>query len=235
MRKSYFTAIHLLQKGMGIRKMKYGLMPQAMWLCFRKSFARELYRMSKDDPMEVMAKAQKRYRKIIVPIPEIEKGDPFLVNILSAAMLAAVYLELSEEPHLDQVTDFYHHAMTNNIVMKCYLKRTNHYTKRAQSKLAQQAKESARRVKGNPYTWRFRFEAGPDINSYSAIFTSCGIMNLLLSLDISDICPAMCTYDYDMAKLGGSEFTRQHTLAGEDLCCDCHWRKQPKESAHYKG
>ena len=206
--------------------MKNGLMPQAMWLCFRGSFAREVHRMSKEEPRIVMAKARKRYQKVLMTIPEFETGDPFLTNILSAAMLASVYLELTEKPNLEQVTDFYHHAMTNNIIMRCYLKRGSKYTAKAQAKLKRQGEESARRSGLNSYTWCFRYEAGKDINSYSAIFTYCGILHLLKTLDIPEICPAMCTYDYDMADLGGSTFIRNHTLAGGGPCCDCHWTRK---------
>ena len=140
--------------------MKNGLMPQAMWLCFRGSFAREVHRMSKEEPRIVMAKARKRYQKVLMTIPEFETGDPFLTNILSAAMLASVYLELTEKPNLEQVTDFHHHAMTNNIIMRCYLKRGSKYTAKAQAKLKRQGEESARRSGSNPYTWCFRYEAG---------------------------------------------------------------------------
>ncbi len=38
--------------------------------------------------------------------------------------------------------------------------------------------------------------------------------------------PAMCTYDYEMAELGGIVFTRKYTLAGGGPCCDCHYRKK---------
>ena len=179
--------------------MKNGLMPQAMWRCFQGSFMREMYRMSKENPRKVMAKARKCYQNILVDIPEFEKGDPFLTNILSAAMLASVYLELEEKPNLEQVTDFYHHAMTNNMIMKCFLKLG---------------------------TWCFRYETGRNINCYSAIFTHCGILYLLKLLDIPEICPAMCTYDYDMAELSGSTFIRKFTLAGGEPCCDCHWTRK---------
>ena len=206
--------------------MKIGLMPQTMWLCFRSSFARELNRMSKDNPREVMAKARKRYKEIITTIPEFEKGDPLLINILSAAMLSSVYLELAEKPNLEQVTDFYHHAMTNNKVMKWFLKRGSKYTPKAQEKLKRQGEESVRRSEKNPYTWCFRYEAGTNINNYSAVFTYCGILHLLQVLNIPEICPAMCTYDYDMAELSGSKFTRKYTLASGGPCCDCHWMKK---------
>lgn len=50
-----------------------------------------------------MHKAAKRYREIFAPIPEFEKGDRFLINILSASMLAAVYLKVPEKPDIRQV------------------------------------------------------------------------------------------------------------------------------------
>lgn len=206
--------------------MKYGFLPKGMWLVFRGSFQRELYRMSNADAKSALQRAGKRYREILKPIPDFEKGDRFLMNILSAAMLAAVYLELPEKPDLKRVEDFYHHAMTDNAVMKLFLKKSNKYTSKGQEKLAQQAADSEGRLARNPYTWQFTYEAGPDVNSYSAIFTACGIKYLFETLGISEITPAMCTYDYDMAELGGSIFTREYTLAGGGHCCDCHYRNK---------
>lgn len=205
--------------------MKYGFLPRAMWLCFRGSFGRELYRMSNADRKTVMSRAAKRYSEILAPVPEFEKDDRFLINILSAAMLAAVYLSLPEKPSVKQVENFYHHAMTDNAMMKLFLKKGGNYTEKAQAKLAWQASDSAGRAAKNPYTWAFTFEPGEDINSYSAIFTSCGIKHLFETLEISEITPAMCTYDYDMAEVSGSIFTREYTLAGGGPCCDCHYRK----------
>lgn len=206
--------------------MKYAFLPRAMWMIFRGSFQRELHRMSNADAKSTIDRAGKRYREILAPIPEFEKGDRFLFNILSASMLAAVYLELPEKPCLKQVEDFYHHAMTDNAVMKKFMKKKNSYTEKGQAKLAQQAADSAGRLARNPYTWQFTYEPGPDINSYSAIFTACGIKYLFETLGISEITPAMCTYDYDMAELGGSIFTREHTLAEGGPCCDCHYCKR---------
>lgn len=206
--------------------MKYSFMPRAMWAIFRSSFEQELYRMSNADAPVIIYGAGKRYREILEPIPEFEKGDRFLVNILSAAMLAAVYLELPEKPELKKVEDFYHHAMTENPVMKLFLKKSNSYTPEGQAKLARQAADSAGRLARNPYTWKFTYEPGPDINSYSAIFTACGIKHLFDTLGISEITPAMCTYDYEMAEVGGSIFTREYTLTGGGHCCDCHYRKR---------
>lgn len=206
--------------------MKYTFLPKAMWAIFRPTFERELHRMSDADTRSVMKQAALRYRKILEPIPEFEKGDRFLINILSASMLAAVYLELPEKPDVRKVEDFYHHAMTDNAVMKLAMKKGGSYTEKKQAKLAQQAADSLGRYARNPYTWQFTYEPGPDINSYCSRFTTCGIKYLFEILGISEITPAMCTYDYDMAELAGSIFTREHTLAGGGPCCDCHYRKK---------
>ena len=210
--------------------MKYGFMPKAMWAIFSPTFERELYRMSSADAKTVMRRAAQRYQQILAPIPAFEKGDRFLVNILSGSMLAAVYLELPEKPTLKQVEDFYHHAMTDNPVMKLFLKKKSSYTAKAQAKLAQQAKDSADRAERNPYTWRFTYEPGTDINHYCCRFTTCGLKYLMETLGIAEIIPAMCTYDYDMAELAGSIFTREYTLAAGGPCCDCHYRKREKQN-----
>lgn len=206
--------------------MKNGFLPRAMWAVFCPSFERELHRMSNADAKSTMKQAAVRYRKILQPIPEFEKGDRFLINILSASMLAAVYLELPEKPDIKQVEDFYHHAMTDNAVMKLFLKKGGSYTEKGQRKLARQARDSVVLAAKNPYTWQFAYEPGPDLNSYCARFTTCGILYLFETLGISDIVPAMCTYDYDMAELSGSIFTREQTLACGGSCCDCHYRNK---------
>lgn len=206
--------------------MKYGFMQSAMWLAYRGSFRRELYRMTDADAAELMERAKKRYREILAPLPDFDREDPFLVNILSAAMLAAVYLELPQKPSLQQVGDYYHHAMNDNAATKLAMKNSGKYTEKAQAKLRRQAEASARLNSENPYTWTFRYEPGKDINSYSAIFTTCGIKRLCETLGIAEIMPALCNYDYDMAELSGSKFTRKYTLAGGGPYCDGLYEKR---------
>jgi hypothetical protein len=204
--------------------MKYGFLPRAMWAIFRCSFQRQLPLITKSAPVPLMRRVKNTYREILQPIPDFDKDDRFLVNILSAAMLAAAYLNLPEKPRLEAVTSYYHRAMTENTIMKAFLKKSDHYNSKMQAKFAHQAEASQSR--SNPYTWRFRYEAGPSRNSYSAYFDTCGILYLFQKLGISEITPAMCTYDYDMAEMGGSIFTRQHTLAQGCHCCDCHYQKR---------
>ena len=204
--------------------MKYGFLPRGMWAAFGGSFQRQLPLITNAPPAEIMRRAKREYRAILADIPEFDRGDRFLVNILSAAMLAAVYLNLPEKSELPAMTKYYGSAMTENAVMGYFLKKQDHYTSKAQSQLARQAEKS--QTRNNPYSWKFRYEAGPDITSYSAYFDTCGILYLLQKLGIPEVVPAMCAYDYDMAALGGSKFTREQTLAGGGACCDCHYRKK---------
>lgn len=203
--------------------MKYGFLPRVMWFAFYGSFKKQLYIITVDDPKIVMKKSKAVYKRILKNISKFNKDDRFIVNILNAAMLASIYLSLKEKPSLDDITMYYHKAMNENMMMRYFLKKQNNYSAKAQAKLAQQAKAS--QTQTNPYTWKFRYEAGPDINSFSTYFDTCGICYLFQKLGISEITPAMCTYDYDMARLGGSVFTRQYTLAEGGLFCDCHYKK----------
>lgn len=146
--------------------MKYSFLPRMMWCVFQGTFTVQLRKLTTVPPKVIMRGAQKRYRGILASIPEFERNDPFFINLLSAAMLAAIYLELPEKPSLEQITAYYHRAMTGNSTMRLYLHHRNSYT------------------------------------------------------------PAMCTYDYDMAELSGSVFSRHYTLANGGPYCDCHYQKR---------
>ncbi len=203
--------------------MKYGFLPRIMWLISYNSFQKQLYLFSIDKPKLVMKKAKTSYRTILGETTEFDEGDRFITNILSAAILAAVYQNLKEKPKLDDVTTYYHKAMTESTVMKFFLKNQNLFSEKTQANLALQAEASQTRA--NPYTWKFRYEAGPNINSFSTYFDTCGICYLFHKLGIPEIIAAMCVYDYAMGKLAGAVFTRQNTLEKGGACCDCHYQK----------
>lgn len=204
--------------------MRYGIMPKLMWQVFAPSFKRALPLITEQAASALMKNARAAYRHILSGIPEFDKDDRFLMNILSAAMLVAVLKQLGSKPSLEQVTAYYHKAMNENAVMKLFLRKSNNYNEKAQSKLAQQALASQRC--DNPYSWKFTYEAGRDINSYTTIFSTCGICHLFEVQGLNEYIPAMCNYDYDMAAGSGTIFTRQYTLAGGGPCCDCHYQKQ---------
>ncbi len=205
--------------------MKYGLKPWLMYTAFKGSFRKQVALLPEEDASRVMSKARQTYKDILSAIPEFDSDDRFIINILSAALLAAVYMNLHKKPGLAAVTQLYHNGMTN-AVMRLFLKAANNYTPKAQQKLKEQATASQRKT--NPYSWRFEYQPGSEINEYSAVFSTCGIKRLFDELGISEITPAMCSYDYVMADLAGSIFTREFTLAAGGPCCDCHYRKKPK-------
>lgn len=47
-------------------------------------------------------------------------------------------------------------------------------------------------------------------------------------LNLEEYIPAMCAFDYDMAKLNNTEFSRQYTLASGGPYCDCHYKHNGK-------
>ena len=72
--------------------MKYVPMQTGMWAVFAGSFRKNLEAVFDLDPKTagaVTAAAKKQYRRILRELPDFEKGDRFLMNIVSCAMLAA--------------------------------------------------------------------------------------------------------------------------------------------------
>lgn len=202
--------------------MKMGLLPRGMWMLFQGSFAKRLPLLGVPMPDHLMEKAKTRYREIIGSMEPFGENDALEMNILSAAMLAAVYLTLPEKPEVKAVERYYAAAM-DNAVMRLFLKRSNNYTAKYQSNLAASAQRSRRST--NLYSWRFVYTPGPTLDSFDAVFDHCGICHLFTKLGMKDIVPAMCAYDYTMAEKTGTVFTRQYTLAGGGPYCDCHYQK----------
>lgn len=203
--------------------MKMRLMPRTMWIVFKPSFQKQLSVFGASDPQKVMSNAKVKYQEIVSGIPPFEENDVLLITLLNAATLAAIYLSLDERPSPEQVTRYYDAAMSDSFVMRTFLKSSKYYSKSYQRSLARQAQRSQNST--NPYSWKFRFVAGPSLDCFDAIFDQCGICKLFLKLGISEITPAMCAYDYGMAKWTKTEFSRQYTLASGGAVCDCHYRK----------
>lgn len=204
--------------------MQYGFMPRLMWAAFAPGFKAALPMITDDDAERTMRAAKARYQSILAKVNEFDRDDRFLVNILSGAMLAAVYIGLSQKPDVDTLGQYYEKAM-DTAVMRRFLAHKKYYTVKAQAKLKQSAERSRTRTP-NPYSWVYDYTPGPDINSYTATFYTCGLCHLLKSLGVEEITPAMCRYDYVMAEKSNTVFTREYTLASGGPYCDCHYKKR---------
>ena len=202
--------------------MKYGFLPKLMWAGYKVTFKKELsLTLHEENPAEVMKKAHKKYKEILSDVDEFEKGDRFIINILSCAMLSSVLLSVEKEYLLEDVRVYYKNAMCKNILTKKASKSSKSYTAKGREKLKRQAKRSEKNT--NPYSWKFTVEDGKTINQYTATFYTCGICYLMTKLGLKKYIPAMCKLDYDMAALNNTEFTREYTLAGGGDYCDCHY------------
>lgn len=233
--------------------MKYGIIQYGMWAVFQHSFQEHLIILNITDnkiKKEIMKKAKWKYREIISEIEQFGENDVLLMNILSAALFAAIYLCLPPEyrfsplenqlfyPETENceslvsgkitmrdLSDFYENSMNDNLVMKWYLKRScfsDDYLKK-QKEQAEKSQKSQ-----NPYSWRYTFHLAESGQHFDAIFTHCGIWYLMNKLGIPEITPAMCRYDYGMTKYSDVIFTRKGTLAGGAETCDCHYNQKMK-------
>lgn len=95
-----------------------------MWTGFKGTFRKQLSKsFDERNPAEVMKNARKKYRKILSGVDEFEKGDRFLMNILSCAMLSTVLLSTEKKYSLEEVRVYYRRAMCGNFLMKAAAKK----------------------------------------------------------------------------------------------------------------
>lgn len=205
--------------------MKYSLMPKMMWFFYKKTFKKYLIEDLGEDP-QIMKKAHLKYKEIVLSVDEFEKGDRFITNILSCAMLSAVILNLKNKHSVEEIRKYYRDAICNNKMTKMATSKSKSYTIEGREKLKAQAKMSE--TNSNPYSWRFEVVDGENINKYTAIFYSCGICYLMNKLGLNEYIPAMCSLDYDMASMNNTKFERKYTLVSGGDYCDCHYDHQVK-------
>mgnify|MGYP002707277250 CR=1 FL=1 len=215
--------------------MKYDLLQKMMWSGYKSTFKKHLsVTLKETDPNAVMKAAYKKYKEILLDVDEFDRSDRFIFNILSCAMLASILLTLKNKCSIEEVRAYYRGAMCDNFLTKAVSKKGMSYTVKGRELLKKQAEKSKALAAKNPYTWRFAIEDGKTINQYTATFYTCGICYLMTKLGLKEYIPAMCTLDYDMALLGNTEFTREHTLAGEGKYCDCHYNHKGKCTGNLK-
>lgn len=204
-------------------------MPAGMWLLFAGSFKRQLTEtlgFEASRAKEITTLAKRKYKWILLGLPEFEKGDRFKMNIVSCAMLSAFLLEMPEKPTVDQAADYYRDAMTTG-AMKAFCRMGGKHkftTKDVEGMKKTAALNAADR---NRYSWNMTFHPYPDGSGYEARFTKCGICALMKELGLFVYVPAMCRLDYTMSELGGADdFVREYTLASGGPYCDCGYKKK---------
>lgn len=208
--------------------MKYSALPKLMWMLFKKDFKKQLTEtFNESNPKQVMKNAHLRYKEILAGVDEFKKGDRFLMNILSCAMLSSILLTVENKYDLETVRVYYRKVMCENTILKSKAKKSKSYTLKGREKLKKSAEESMSNE--NPYSWKFTVEEGKTLNQYVATFYTCGICYLMRKLGLEEYIPAMCSLDYDMARLNNTKFTRKFTLASGGKYCDCHYDHQTKK------
>ena len=208
--------------------MKYAGMPQAMWILFEPSFEKQLgivYGYDKETSKNIMSKAKPKYREIIADLPEFEKADQFKMNIVNAAMIASVILNMPKRPDVESLTKYYADSVMIPVVKYfCRLTAKGRFTEKNFNKM--RATAALKAAERNPFSWNMEFYLYPDSSGYEARFSKCGICVLMKKLGLYDLTPALCRLDYDMNDASGtSNFVREYTLASGGPYCDCGYKK----------
>jgi hypothetical protein len=205
--------------------MKYLFTPYAMWHIYENHFSKvfkELF--PQEDSFRVFQSAKKEYKRIVLSIPQFDRDDDMNIIILNASVLISIYKNMKTKPSIEEVTKFYEISMLDSIITRIHMRNMNVFSNKYQNKLRNSAEKSNKR--DNPFAWKYKYEAGKDISLFSAYYYQCGICKLASVENVKEIVPALCAFDYPMAKLMGSEFQRSMTLAKGGECCDCHYQKK---------
>lgn len=200
-----------------------------MWVFYSHSYEANLEKIfgySKDVSKKITKNAKKKYKEILLDLPEFEPDDHFKLNIISCALLIAFILSMPSRPNLEDLTLFYKNGtMTSLTKFFCKLAALQKFS----AKDIENMKKSAKFKAGNrnPYSWNMDFREYEDGSGYEALFTQCGICTLMKKYGLFDLTPAMCAFDYTMSEAGGkTKFIREYTLATNGPYCDCGYKKK---------
>lgn len=209
--------------------MKYSGMPMGMWLLFAKSFREHLvtvFGLDAQTAVSVTRTAKAKYKEILAPLPDFEKGDSFQLNLVGCAMLCAFILSMPARPDVETLTDYYAQAMmTRTMKLFCRIKGKARFSPKTLQELRKLA--DLHPAQRNPYSWDMEILPYTDGSGFEARFHQCGICTLMRELGLADLTPAMCHLDYTMSDAGGtSHFVREHTLASGGPYCDNGYTKK---------
>ena len=209
--------------------MKYIGMPAGMWLLFRNSFQKNLSAVlgyDKATAKDTAVKAKRKYKEIIALLPNFERGDIFVMNIVNCAMFSAICLNLPDRQPLDKMTVYYRDSMmTDAMRWFCRQSGRKKFGKRDIDKMKRAAALKA--ADRNKYSWNMEYLPYPDGSGYEARFFKCGICTLMTELGLKEYIPAMCRLDYTMSDAGKADvFVREYTLASGGPYCDCGYKKK---------
>lgn len=209
--------------------MKYAGMPMGMWVLFSHSFEKQLtvvFDYDRDTAGRIMARAKRKYKEILADVPAFEKEDRFQMNLVNAAMLGAIILNMPRRPDVERLTRYYADSMMIPAMgWFCRQSGKKKFTPEDVQDMEQTAR--LRAADRNPYSWNMEYLPYPDGSGYEARFSRCGICVLMKQLGLYDLTPALCHLDYTMAEAGGaSDFVRQYTLASGGPYCDCGYKRK---------
>ena len=162
--------------------MKYVPMQTGMWAVFAGSFRKNLEAVFDLDPKTagaVTAAAKKQYRRILRELPDFEKGDRFLMNIVSCAMLAAFILSMPERPNVERLREYYERSMMTP-AMRVYCRKSGSRTYTQGYRDGMKFTAQFRAADRNPCSWNMDYFEYPDGSGFEARFTACAESSFIL-------------------------------------------------------
>lgn len=201
-----------------------------MWAAYKDIFREHLVsdlHFEHEKANSIAKEAAPKYRKIIEKLPEFEKKDRFVTNILNCALLVAFLQSMDRRPTVEELTVFYENAMKSSFLTRMFCKMAGKSKFTDKDIEGQKATAALQAGERNQYSWNMDYIPYEDNSGYEARFYTCGICVLMKEYGFYDLVPAMCHLDYTMSELGGaSVFVRKYTLASGGPYCDCGYKKK---------
>jgi len=176
---------------------------------------------SKFEITKILFNTRREYNAIIKRIPPMGGDENLMIkNMYLGAYLIALYRQIKDKVTLSEYKKFTMDGLRKSDFLRDKISRINYLEKRYQDNLARCAEWSENNKDKYPWTWQFTTESNPEIPEFRIYFTNCGLYNLCIAENISELNPILCETDFVMAEMAGCTFSRTKTLADGDDCCD---------------
>lgn len=118
--------------------------------------------------------------------------------------------------------------MEKNLILPSFKKlKFANCNKKFWKKLMYKAFTSAKSKCDEWHDYEMNVEPYADDKPIRYEFTACPAAQFAKQFGLTEVMPALCNVDYDMAELNDTVFTREQTLAGGGSLCDCHYDHKP--------
>lgn len=201
------------------------ILTRAFWMLLHKGFERQIAaQFTRAFAKTVMRNAKTSYCDIMRrQLPLIGPHNPKLVDILLAALAAAIYQVGNRQISVAQMDSILVNGLESSTLFVRSFQKSNHFCQEWQDKRHAQALLS--RQKKYPADFVCDFTYGKTCEEYGITYYECAIYHLLQREGCPELASLFCQFDYVMAKHMNARLDRTQTLVDGGHLCDFWYTK----------